>query len=167
VDLDAYRRVIADDYLAALTSLPMADVRARRAECQSLEDEVSMHRRVVQGRLDVVRSEVDRRRSGELASDASQLLGGLPDALAGESAVSGGSVRDEFVDLGELDTDDSLANLPDLSDSGLDDALARLQEAEAVLSLRRRRLFDRIDALADELTRRYRTGEASVDTLLG
>lgn len=126
-----------------------------------------MHRRVVQGRLDVVRAEVDRRRRGELASDASQLLGGLRDALSGDSGAASGPVADEFVDLGELDADDSLANLPDLSDGGLEDALARLQDAEGVLSLRRRRLFDRIDALAEELTRRYRTGEASVDSLLG
>jgi hypothetical protein len=30
----------------------------------------------------------------------------------------------------------------------------------------RRNLFDRIDAIEAELTRRYRTGEASVDSLL-
>jgi len=37
---------------------------------------------------------------------------------------------------------------------------------ERTVSALRRTLFDRIDAIEAELTRRYRTGEASVDSLL-
>ena len=43
----------------------------------------------------------------------------------------------------------------------------QLQAYERRVSDLRRALFDRIDAIENELTRRYRTGEASVDTLLG
>ena len=42
----------------------------------------------------------------------------------------------------------------------------RLRALEVQVSGRRRMLFDRLDALADELGRRYREGEATVDKLL-
>jgi hypothetical protein len=42
----------------------------------------------------------------------------------------------------------------------------RLAEFELEVSGRRRAYFDQIDALQAELTRRYRSGEATVDSLL-
>ena len=44
---------------------------------------------------------------------------------------------------------------------------ASLVTFEKKVSGLRRTLFDRIDALEAELTRRYKSGEASVDSLLG
>ena len=41
-----------------------------------------------------------------------------------------------------------------------------LDQFEQQVSGRRRELHQRIDALQAEITRRYRTGEASVETLL-
>ena len=42
----------------------------------------------------------------------------------------------------------------------------RLGTFERQVSGHRQSLFDRIDALQAEITRRYKTGEASIDTLL-
>jgi hypothetical protein len=41
-----------------------------------------------------------------------------------------------------------------------------LSDLEHAVSARRRSLHERIDALQSELTRRYKTGEATVDSLL-
>ena len=54
----------------------------------------------------------------------------------------------------------------DADDDDLARATRELGELEAEVSAVRRKLFDRIDTLQGEITRRYRTGEASVETLL-
>ena len=67
----------------------------------------------------------------------------------------GASALDEALHLVEqLDDDEAVA---------LTDQLADL---ERQVSERRQALFTRIDALQAELTRRYKTGEASVESLL-
>jgi chaperonin cofactor prefoldin len=58
--------------------------------------------------------------------------------------------------------DDILTQLPDLSQEELNEAVDRLQEVEAQLSVQRRQLHTVIDALQDEIISRYRSqqGEA-------
>ena len=53
-----------------------------------------------------------------------------------------------------------------LSDDDLDRMTADLDELEREVSDLRRQVFDCIDALQAEITRRYRTGEANVESLL-
>jgi hypothetical protein len=60
-----------------------------------------------------------------------------------------------------------LSALADLSDEVLASTIADLESLEHDVSSRRRELFDRIDALQAELTRRYQSGEVSVESLLG
>ena len=64
-----YAKIAAADYLGDLGARPLDDLRTLRAECQRVEDAVSYQRRLVQGRLDVVRVERDRRASGEPPAD--------------------------------------------------------------------------------------------------
>ncbi len=59
-----------------------------------------------------------------------------------------------------------LETLPTLSTEELDQLHVDLEQLEHEVSNRRRQFFDRIDALQAEITRRYRTGEASVESLL-
>ena len=54
----------------------------------------------------------------------------------------------------------------DADDEALDRAAGELGDLEVEVSALRRRLFDRIDAVQEEITRRYRTGAARVDALL-
>ncbi len=60
----------------------------------------------------------------------------------------------------------ALGDLPTRSDAELTEIRVSLAGVEADLSTQRKALFDRLDALSAEITRRYRTGEASVESLL-
>ena len=175
MDLTSFERIVADGYLDDIESLPLADLRARRAECQAVEDSLSYLRRLVQGRLDIVHAEIDRRASGA-PSDLASLVAALPSILS--SHVAGGSGNrltlaqapvDDPTMTAELDTccpPERLGELPSLPPDTLDTIAADLTALERVVSVRRRQSFDRLDALSGELARRYRTGEATVDSLL-
>jgi chaperonin cofactor prefoldin len=58
--------------------------------------------------------------------------------------------------------DDVLTQLPELTVEELNEAIDRLQEVEAQLSVQRRQLHTVIDALQEEIIARYRSqqGEA-------
>jgi len=145
-----------------------------RAECQTVEDTVSFLRRLVQGHLDIVRFEQERRAAGQPA-DLAALVAGLPHLLSehvlGErtSRVRGLPAPADPTVTDELDAicdATRLAHLPDLDTAELAQLAAELTALEAVVSARRHLVFERLDAPAAELTRRYRTGAASVDALL-
>ncbi len=178
---DVFDRVTAPGYLADLPTLPIEEVRARRTECQALENSLSYVRRLVQGRLDIVGAELARRRAGGDPGDLGDLIGRLPDILAdrGRATSAGpGAVRpplglatDAVADsLGAevdaiLDPSDA-ADLTALDDDRLADTRDRLASLEQATSARRQTMHGVIDTIQAEITRRYRTGEASVDSLL-
>jgi hypothetical protein len=164
-------------YLQGLEQRSTDDVRAMRAECQSLETQVSFVRRLAQGRLDIVDAELDRRHKGRPPSDLSELVAALPDTLGRHLTAPGSGRRPTTIEPIEPDPllvepldrildVDALGSLPLRSDSELGQIRAALAEVEADLSARRRLVFERLDALSAEITRRYRTGEASVESLL-
>lgn len=177
---DTLRSITADDYLGDLTALDMAELRARRATCREVETGLSYLRRQAQGHLDVVAAERARREAGADAStdgDLEDLIARLPELLAGSTRSPGaGRLPSEFgtgaidEDLaGELDrivSEGHLSEPDELTDEQLAAVATSLERYERTVSDLRRNLFDRIDAIEAELTRRYRTGEASVDSLL-
>jgi hypothetical protein len=59
-----------------------------------------------------------------------------------------------------------LADLPSVDDDHLRSMADDLAAFEQKVSGHRHDLFERIDALQAEITRRYKTGEATVDSLL-
>lgn len=179
---DLFDRVTAPGYLDDLSALPIEDVRARRTECQALENSLSYVRRLVQGRLDIVGAELARRRAGGDPADLGELIGRLPDILADRSRASTstgpGAVRPPLDLAGEMH-DEALAAEVDaifdpaaaaditvLADDRLADVRERLAGLEQATSARRHALHGVIDTIQAEITRRYRTGEASVDSLL-
>lgn len=164
-------------YLQGLEQRSTDDVRAMRAECQSLETQVSFVRRLAQGRLDIVDAELDRRHKGRPPSDLAEMVAALPDTLGRHLTAPGSGRRPTTIEPIEPDPllvepldrildVDALGSLPSRSDSELGQIRATLAEVEADLSARRRLVFERLDALSAEITRRYRTGEASVESLL-
>lgn len=170
--------ILADDYLGEVETLDIAEIRGRRAACKDVETGLSYLRRMVQGRLDVVSAEQARRAEGDGGDDLEDLIARLPTLLAGSTRTPGtgrlpdgfgtGTVPEELSD--ELDDIISHAHLEEMSelpDESLTTVATELTAFEQKVSGLRRKLFDRIDALEAELTRRYRTGEASVDSLLG
>lgn len=161
--------------LAGIEGRPIDEVRALRAECQSVETGVSYLRRVVQGHLDIVAAELARRREGGDPADVSNLIDQLPTILAGHLRAPGLGRLPSGVGPGKIDAelearlDVEVAELDDLA-SVADDRLVasrdRLTALEHEISETRKALFSQIDALQAELTRRYRTGEASIESLL-
>jgi hypothetical protein len=59
-----------------------------------------------------------------------------------------------------------LSHLTDMSDGELSQCSKALGDFERSVSAQRRAVFDVIDRLQEEIVRRYRTGEATVDSLL-
>ncbi len=173
--------VIDPDFLANVGDRDMDELRAMRARCQSLENSLSYVRRLIQGRLDIVGGELQRRREGGDTGDTGDLIGRLPDILSEGSRVHDGpgAVRppqsmepDPVVTaalerrLDETVSTEALGRAAALSDGELDVALHALNELEDEVSAARRSIHQVIDTLQAEVTRRYKTGEASVDGLL-
>lgn len=166
-------RVSADSYLGVLTDAPIEEVRAKRAECQEVETGLSYLRRLIQGRLDLLAGEAERRRSGDESS--SDLVGRLTSILADRTRTPGLGRLPHSLGTGEVDpeleaeVDAALspgAELGELSDDELASAAERLADVEARVSAHRKVLFERLDELQAEIGRRYRTGEADVESLL-
>ena len=164
-------------YLGDLPTRPMEEVRAMRAECQEVESGLSLLRRVVQGRLDIVGVELTRRASGGHPGDLPDLIAHLPEVLSDRTHAPGVGRLPQIMAPGELPAEleaeldaitgaGSLAELPSLDDDALRAIAEGLEAFEHKVSQHRQELFDRIDALQAEITRRYKTGEASVDSLL-
>lgn len=170
--------LLAPQLSPELTSIDIRELRAIRAECQEFEAALSYLRRVAQGRLDIVAAEMSRRAQGGEPLDVAELVTRLPEILADRVRAPGVGRLPQLMAPAEADVADVLAELDDmvpvskltllgeLSDTELTDLAASLSEYEARVSKQRRSLHDRIDALQAELTRRYKTGEASVESLL-
>jgi hypothetical protein len=170
-------RILDPGYLGDLPARSMNDVRSMRAECQEVETGLSYLRRLVQGRLDIVGVERQRRRDGAEPGELSTLVSQLPEILASHTRAPGVGRLPQLLAPGELDAaleqrlesitaGHDVDSLPNLTDEDLERLHDELESFEREVSNHRRELFDRIDALQAEITRRYRTGEASVESLL-
>jgi hypothetical protein len=176
VDRDRLERLLDPAAVDDVTALPMEELRRRRAEGQELEVGVSYQRRIAQGRLDIVAAEQRRRASGEAPVDHDHLVQQLSGILADRTHAPGVGRLPQLLapGPGELDTTELdavagpglLSRLPELDDERLASLIEDLSAHEAELSARRHTLHERIDVLQAEITRRYKTGEASVESLL-
>ena len=171
--------VLSPGFVEDLGDLPMEDVRARRTICQRLEAGHSLLRRIVQGRLDIVGSELARRSGGQDMGDAGDvgLISQLPNILSEPRAANSPgrpptSVAPELVDEGlaaeieSIVSPQQMADLAGLGDVELSAAAEELEALERKVSEQRHSLHVRIDVIQSEVMRRYRTGEATVDSLL-
>ncbi len=168
--------LLAADLLDGIRTRPLPELREIRQECSAVESDVSMVRRLAQGRLDIVVHEARRRSADGVAA----LLYDLPDILSDEdrTGVPGarptvrvdapGPVAAELVEvLGRIGSPTVLSGIQHLEQSDLDDLFARISEFEQKLSNTRRQMHERIDAIQAEIGRRYRDGEVTVDGVLG
>lgn len=155
----------------ASCSLP--DLRVIRDGYQEIENGLSYARRIVQGRLDIVSVELERRAEQDPDPD---LVRRLPGALAAHTRGPGlprppqdlepPAWADEIVaELDDVLPPTQLARLADVDDADLIAAAERIGSLEREISDARRELHRRIDGIQDELVGRYRAG-ASVDDLL-
>jgi hypothetical protein len=160
-------------FLEAAKQSPMADVRRLRRQAEQEEVNLSYTRRLLQGRLDIVRRELQRRAE----HDGRSLVDLLPEILSekgrgpahglGRHQTVQPSVPEEYESwVNSLAPGVDLSAITDLSDAKLEKAARALAEAESELSERRRGVQQVMDGLAAELGRRYREGEADVAALL-
>lgn len=169
-------RLLADEYVAGLEQVPMDELRAKRRECGEVESALSYLRRLVQGRLDLLLAELQRREEGREWS-LSQLIEELKEIFQeGGTRTATGRLPD--LDLPEVnerlltaDLDKTfdiskLGELPDLPDAEVRSLADALADLERTVSSQRRALHERLDLLQAEMVRRYKSGDATVDTLL-
>jgi hypothetical protein len=165
------------DYLGDLTRRSMDEVRSMRAECQEVETGLSLLRRMVQGRLDIVGVELTRRADGGDPADLPGLIALLPEVLSERTRSPGVGRLPQMMTPGDLPEEleaelDAIvgaahvADLPSVDDDHLRSMADELATFEQKVSGCRHDLFERIDALQAEITRRYKSGEATVDSLL-
>ncbi|MDQ3757727.1 MAG: hypothetical protein M3394_07750 [Actinomycetota bacterium] len=170
--------ILSPAYVEGLGDLPLADVRSRRDECQEAADELSYLRRMVQGRLDIVHADLQRRaggepgdlhdlveqlKRGEIIADGTraQGQGRLPTGLV-PADLDGWIARelDSIVDAGRMSA------LPELDEDAVRAIGDNLEELERRVSSQRGALHERANTLQEEIVRRYKSGEATVDSLL-
>lgn len=161
-------RVLDPGYLDGLASMPLERLRELRAEADQEEADLSYLRRILQGRADILRAELDRRHAGTslgglddraLARALGEILAdtqpagarGLGRYLGGEPDRVG-----EFRRAGEdLVADVGLDDLASRSADELSAALERISGAEQVVSRRRRAVHEVLDACSAEIGQRY------------
>jgi len=174
---DRLATCLEPSYVADLESLSMDELRVRRTECQELEVGLSYVRRLTQGRLDIAGAELKRRMEDGDPVDLHSLVAQLPDILADRIHAPGfgrlptlmapGREADFTDELESVASAGTLGRLEEMSDDDVRGLVDGLQDFEQTISGQRRALHEHIDRIQAEITRRYRTGEASVESLLG
>jgi hypothetical protein len=154
-----------------LTGLSLAELRDLRRGAQQEEADLSYLRRLLHGRIDILRAEL-RRRSGpcaDLLEQLPQILADVPSRVRSSARhVTLGTPRGEehrrLADeiLGEV----ALSDLAARTDEELRQAMGRLADHERRVSTRRQGFQRTADNCSAEMARRYREGEARVDDLL-
>lgn len=172
-DLD---ELLAVEYVDGLEELAIEDLRSRKASCERVEGELSYLRRLVQGRLDIINAELRRREGGENGGLA-EIVDHLPEILAegGRGSSTGrhptemtGEVnyRQLTADLDRIIDVDTAAALPGMNTDEVKAIAGALIALEQLVSSQRRALHDCLGTVQAEIVRRYKSGEATVDSLL-
>jgi hypothetical protein len=152
------------------TSLSLDELRSLRQRLQLEDDVVSYARRVAQARLDLVKAEARHRTVQSDAVVDEELRTVLSSHLTGGPARPPRPTEDLSdhplaLELDELCSTNGLGRLKSLDDAQLVALTNAIAEFESKVSSDRRARFDQLDALSAELVRRYRDGEADVDSL--
>jgi hypothetical protein len=167
-------RVLAPGYVDGVETLDLEELRVRRADADQEEVDLSYARRLLQGRLDILRAEQASRRGDghinlqprsdvEIVAALSRILAddtrqtrGLGRHVANSTPSRVGEHRREaeraVADVGGSD-------LAALDDVQLAEAITNLADIEARVSRSRRQVQAVVDLLTEEIARRYAAGE--------
>ena len=167
-------KVLDPEFVKGIGELSLDDLRERRREAEQEETDLSYLRRLLQGRLDILRAELSRR-SGD--GDGG-LVEALPQILAdeGTSTSPRGLGRHIAAEPSRADShrrhvealvaDVDLSNPAGHDDASLGRAVEVLEREEHEVSEKRKAVQTVMDACTAEITRRYRDGDADVSDLL-
>ena len=157
-------RILNPDFVEGLSDLELDELRRRRDDCFAEREYLSLLRRLVQGRAEILKAEVERRgRGGEEGS----LVGALSTILAAEAhppsrgeAVKVGLPDEEMLlarrRIERLVADAGLSDPGALDDDRLGEAVELLVREEREVSEARAEVLRAMDAIQDEIKRRYR-----------
>ncbi|MGW1800164.1 RsiG family protein [Streptomyces sp. NPDC001984] len=174
----------ADPAEPDLTLLSLPGVRTLRRDAQRDEADLSYVRRLLQGRIDILRAELSRRGAASVVTpdallvlpEDAPVVDRLPEILTDAPARHRSSAR--HVTLGTPHSEEyrrlaadmlaevELSDLQARTDAELNTAMGRLVRYEQQVSRRRQQLQRTADDCSAEIARRYREGEAQVDDLL-
>jgi hypothetical protein len=166
-------RVLDPAYTQGLAGRPLVEVRTLRDEAAQEETDLSYLRRLLHGRIDIVRAEQERRANGDDTKVVERLAAILSANALGPATGSGrhttlepsrAEAHRRHVEA--LVSDVDLSDVGSLPDDRLDHALQTYLGEEASVSARRREVQRVMDLLNEEIAGRYRQGRASVDELL-
>jgi hypothetical protein len=152
-------------YVQGVGELSLDDLRQRRDECLAEREYLSLLRRLVQGRAEILRAELDARGSDE---DRGPIVDRLAQILAGDErqtasrgeAVKVGLPEEEMLlarrRIERLVADAGISDPGVLNDENLAAAVELLAAEEREVSTARSDVIRVLDTLQDELKRRYR-----------
>jgi hypothetical protein len=157
-------RVLDPAFAEDLDELPLDELRGRRDECMAEREYLSLLRRLVQGRLEILRAELGARRSGD---EVPSVVDRLPEILGSDDA---GEARGEVVRIGvpeeelalarrrveRMVADAGVSDPSALDDGALEVAVAAFAEEEHIVSSARHDVITILDRLLEELKRRYK-----------
>jgi hypothetical protein len=167
-------RVLAPGFVDGINGLDLEELRVRRADADQEEVDLSYARRLLQGRLDILRAEQDARRgdgplrvpprsdveivaalSRILADDGARQTRGLGKHTSASPSRVGEHRREAERAVADVGGSDLAA----LDDVQLAEAIANLADIEARVSRSRRQVQGVVDVLTEEIARRYAAGE--------
>jgi hypothetical protein len=157
-------QVLAEGFTDDLGALDTDEVRRRRDLARSEREYLSFVRRLLQGRRDLLRDEVDRRRTGGQAPPVMErVVAVLSEGTRGPSRGEAPMIpmpEDEIAmarrRVERLVSDAHLSDLDGLSDQELDEGIRRMDAEEREVSDARGRVMEVHDILQEEMKRRLR-----------
>ncbi|HEU5003029.1 MAG TPA: hypothetical protein VFW71_09650 [Actinomycetota bacterium] len=167
-------RIVDPTYVEGLQAMPVEEIRRRKDECEALEAEISYARRLIQGKLDILRAGAEKMADGE-SLGVTEMVEDLPGILSeGVGGAAGRLPRilapanadNQRREVERVASTADLARLEELTSDEIGDMVERLTEAERETSQRRRRVQGVMDQFTAELVRRYREGQEDPTALL-
>jgi hypothetical protein len=166
-------RVLSPGYLDGIETLPLDEVRGLRQEAEQEETDLSYVRRLLQGRIDILRAELDRRTAGEwqtrVIDKLRTILAHQPPSRPAPARHLGGEpsrVGEYRRNVERMVADVGLSDVTARSEEEIRTALESLTSHERSISRNRRAVQRVADGCREEIARRYRTREARVSDLL-
>jgi len=173
--------VLGEGFLDGLPELPVDQLRDRRGEAEQEETDLSYARRLLHGRLDLLRAEQERRSDPEAPAHTAsttdeELVAALTRTLADQPGPSHGMGRHGLVEPSRVGehrraaeaavADPALSDPAGMGDDALAAAISRLHDLQQDVGEQRAAVQQAADALTEELGRRYRDGVLHVEDVL-
>jgi hypothetical protein len=163
-------RIRRPEYVQGLEDLSLDELRLRRDECLAEREYLSLLRRLVQGRAEILKAEIERRGPGgdqvPLVDRLAEILSGEPQGPSRGEAVRVGLPEEEMLlarrRVERLVADAGLSDPGSLDDERLRSAVDLLAREEREVSEARSGVHTVLDALQDELKRRYKEDPSRV-----